>query len=82
MATTRKMTTGDESELSGVISGSTGTCPAVVFTVQSTKVTVNTATTYPHTSCADATKNGARVEVTGTKQTDGSVLATRVSLDD
>jgi hypothetical protein len=71
-----------ESELSGVISGSTGTCPAVVFTVQSTKVTVNTSTTYPHTSCADATKNGARVEVTGTKQTDGSVLATHVSLDD
>jgi uncharacterized protein DUF5666 len=71
-----------ESELSGVISSSTGTCPAVTFTVQSTKVTVNTATDYPHTSCADATKNGARVEVTGTKQTDGSVLAARVSLDD
>ena len=44
--------------------------------------TVNAATTYQHTSCADATKNGARVEVTGTKQTDGSVLATHVSLDD
>ena len=72
----------DESELSGVISDSTGTCPAVAFTVQCTKVTVNPATTYPHTSCADATKNGARVEVTGTKQTDGSVLATSVSLDD
>jgi hypothetical protein len=43
---------------------------------------VNTATAYPHTSCADATKNGARVEVTGTKQTDGSVLATSISLDD
>jgi hypothetical protein len=73
---------GDESELSGMISGSTGACPTVAFTVQSTKVTVNTATAYPHTSCADATKNGVRVEVTGTKQTDGSVLATSISLDD
>ena len=71
-----------QSELRGVISDSTGTCPAVAFTVQNTKVTVNTATTYPHTSCADATKNGARVEVTGTKQTDGSVLATRITLND
>jgi hypothetical protein len=54
----------------------------VTFTVQSTKVTVNKDTAFPRTSCADATKNGAKVEVKGAKQTDGSVLATRVSLDD
>ena len=66
--------------LTGTVSGSTGTCPTVTFMVQSTKVTVNNATTYPQTSCADATKNTASVKVTGTKQSDGSVLATSVSV--
>jgi Domain of unknown function (DUF5666) len=66
--------------LTGVISGSTGTCPAVTFTVQSTKVTVNSSTTFPSTTCADTTKNDANVTVTGTKQADGSVLATSVAL--
>ncbi|HYS26172.1 MAG TPA: DUF5666 domain-containing protein [Vicinamibacterales bacterium] len=66
--------------LTGLISGSTGTCPAVTFTVQSTKVTVNSATTFPSTTCADATKNDANVTVTGTKQADGSVVATSISL--
>lgn len=66
--------------VSGVISGATGTCPAVTFTVSSTKITVNSSTTYPGTTCADATKNGANVKVTGTKQTDGSILATSVAL--
>jgi hypothetical protein len=66
--------------VSGLISASTGTCPAVTFTVSSAKITVNSATTYPGTTCADATKNGANVKVTGTKQTDGSILATSVAL--
>jgi len=66
--------------LTGFVSGSTGTCPAVTFTVQSTKVTVNSSTTFPSTTCADATKNDANVTVTGTKQSDGSVIATSVSL--
>lgn len=66
--------------VSGVISGATATCPAVTFTVSSTKITVNSSTTYPGTTCADATKNGANVKVTGTKQTDGSILATSVAL--
>ena len=66
--------------LTGFISGSTGTCPAVTFTVQSTKVTVNSSTTFPSTTCADATKNDANVTVTGTKQADGSVVATSVAL--
>ena len=66
--------------LTGFISGSRGTCPAVTFTVQSTKVTVNSSTTFPSTTCADATKNDANVTVTGTKQADGSVVATSVAL--
>ena len=72
----------NQAEVSGLTSGSSGTCPAVTFTVQNTKVTVNSSTTYSGTSCANATKNGVKVDVKGTKQSDGSILATRVSLDD
>jgi len=68
------------STLSGIVSASTGTCPAVTLTVQATKVTVNSATTFPSTTCADATKNDATVKVTGAKQADGSVVATSISL--
>lgn len=71
-----------QAEVSGIVSGSAGTCPAVTFTVASTKVTVNKDTAYPHTSCDVATKNGAKVEVKGAKQTDGSIAATRVEIDD
>jgi hypothetical protein len=70
----------NEADVEGVVSGSTGTCPSVTFMVKTTKVTVNSATTYDKTSCADATKNGASVDVTGTKQADGSVLAKKVEL--
>ena len=68
-------------ELKGAVSLQAGTCPAITFTVQATKVTAAAATTYEHGACA-AVKNGTRVEVRGTKQTDGSVLATRISFDD
>jgi hypothetical protein len=71
----------NEAEVEGVVSGSTGTCPAVTFTVKSTKVTTNSATSFRDGTCADATANGATVEVKGTKQTDGSILATRVDLE-
>ena len=70
----------DTRELEGVVSASTGTCPAVTFTVNTTKVTTNSATVFRNGACADATKNGARVEVEGTRQADGSILATRVEL--
>ena len=69
------------SELEGTVSLQTGTCPAVTFTVQNTKVSAATTTSYEHGACA-AVKNGARVQVKGTKQTDGSVLATRISVED
>jgi hypothetical protein len=80
LATSISLNPPTTTTLTGVISGSTGTCPAVTFTVQSTKVTVNSATTYPSTTCADATKNSANVKVTGTKQADNSVVATSVAL--
>jgi hypothetical protein len=68
-------------EAEGVVSGSTGTCPAVTFMVGTKKITTDSSTSFRHGTCADATTNGAMVEVKGTKQSDGSILATRVELE-
>ena len=71
-------------EASGVVSASTGACPAVTFTVGAgTKVAVTKDTTVrKNTSCAAATKNGAKIEVKGTRASDGTITATRVEIDD
>jgi hypothetical protein len=66
-----------EVELKGKISLLAGTCPSVTFTVSSTKVTTNAVTSFDDSVCT-ALHNGDAVEVKGTKQTDGSVLASRV----
>src|SRR6185436_7785506 len=68
-----------EAEVEGLVSGSTGACPAVTFTVGTTKVTTNSATSFRDGTCTDV-KDGARVEVKGTRQADGSILATRVEI--
>ena len=59
------------------MSGLTGTCPTLSFTVQATKVTTTASTTFKDITCA-AVANGAAVEVKGAKQTDGSVVASKV----
>jgi hypothetical protein len=71
----------NEGEVSGVVSGLSGSCPAITFMIKTTKVTANNATTYDHTSCS-AIKNDLKVDVEGTKQADGSIVASHVSLDD
>ena len=68
-------------ELTGTVSLMAGTCPAVTFTVQSTKVSSNAATVFDHVTCLTL-KNDAKVVVKGSKQADGSVLATSVSFQD
>lgn len=68
-------------ELQGAISLLAGTCPSLTFTVSSTKVTTNSATAFNDTTCAGL-HNGGVVEVKGTRQTDGSVLATKVEKND
>ena len=69
----------DDNEIKGPVSNLAGTCPALTFTVASTKVTTNTSTKFedPCTRIA----NGGRVEVKGTRQADGSIVATEVELD-
>lgn len=70
-----------EAAVSGTISGLSGTttCPAVTFTVGTTKVTTSSSTTFIGVTCS-ALANGTKVDVKGAKQTDGSIAASRVSL--
>jgi hypothetical protein len=52
----------------------------VTFTVSSTTVTANAATKFDGVACT-ALASAGRVEVKGTRQTNGSVLATKVEKD-
>lgn len=70
-------------KIEGAISGlsSTATCPAVTFTLGTTQVTTSAATVFDDVTCA-ALANNTVVKVKGTRQADGSVLATSVEADD
>jgi hypothetical protein len=78
-------------ELTGAVSALAGTCPVATFTVTTaaaagaaattTQVATTATTTFGETTCA-AVVNGVIVEVKGTRQADGSIVATRVSLED
>jgi len=70
----------NESELKGAISAKSGTCPTLSFTVASTHVTTNGSTKFDGVACS-ALANCARVDVSGTKQTNGSVLASTIEQD-
>ena len=67
----------NEIELEGTMSGLTGTCPALSFSVGSRKVATNASTSFDKTACS-AFRSGDRVQVKGTARADGSVLATRL----
>jgi hypothetical protein len=66
--------------LTGVVSALAGTCPTVTFVVENTKVSAAAATSYQNGACA-AVKNGVHVQVKGNRQADGSVAATRISMN-
>ena len=75
-----------EAEVSGRVSGllnsNSNSCPAIAFMIGNTKVRADQNTTYGNNTSCSAIKNDLKVEVKGTKQNDGSVLARRISLDD
>jgi len=71
----------DEVELEGTVSGLTGSCPTLTFTVKGTTVKTSAATRFEDGSCTGV-RNGAKVEVKGTRQSDGSVLASKVEVED
>ena len=74
-------TNNREQRMEGVLSARTGTCPAITFTVLGTRVTTTSATRFKDTSCTNVV-DGRRVEVRGQRQTDGSILASRVEPED
>lgn len=71
----------DEFEARGVVSGLSGTCPAITFTLNGTTVRANASTEFEHGTCASIA-NGDTVEVEGTRQADGSVIAKEIERDE
>jgi len=76
-----------DAKVEGKIAALAGTCPSLTFDVVSgttttttTKVTTNADTKFDDVLCT-ALANDAVVEVKGTTQTDGSILATKVELE-
>jgi uncharacterized protein DUF5666 len=70
-----------EGRVSGLLNSNSNSCPNITFTIGNTKVTADQNTTYRGTSC-NAFRNDLKVEVEGRRLNDGSVLASRISLDD
>jgi Domain of unknown function (DUF5666) len=70
-----------EVEAEGRVSNLSGSCPALTFAVQGKTVKTNSATKFQHGSCTSIA-NGTRVEVEGTRQADGTILATKVEIED
>jgi hypothetical protein len=65
--------TGQPLSLSGKVSGKTGTCPNLTFTLSGNTIKTNSTTAFS-VSCT-AVKDNDKVAVTGLVQADGSVLA-------
>src|SRR5262245_46633202 len=58
----------------GTVSGLTGVCPTVTFTLEGKTVTTTASTRYDGGACSDL-KNGARVKVAGAASASGSIAA-------
>jgi len=69
--------TGGAVEIEGSVGGLKGTCPSVTFGINGYSIATNASTSFDGSACA-ALKNGDKVKVNGTRQSDGSVLATSV----
>jgi uncharacterized protein DUF5666 len=69
----------NEVEMQGTLGAMTGTCPAISSTVGGTKFTTSSSTRFD-TSCSSLA-SGQKVEIKGTRNSDGSIAATRVKKD-
>ena len=69
-----------EAAVSGAVTSKTGACPAISFKIGATSVTTSTKTEFKGATCATLV-NGTKVEVKGTKQATGVVLASLVQAD-
>jgi Domain of unknown function (DUF5666) len=68
---------GGEFEIEGSLGGLHGTCPTLSFTVNGFAISTSASTTFEGGACSSL-KSGNKVDVQGTKQSDGSIAATRV----
>ena len=71
-----------EAEVDGKVSSLSNSCPGITFMIGNTKVTADQNTTYGKNTSCGVIKNDLKVEVEGNRQSDGSVLARRISIDD
>jgi hypothetical protein len=79
--TTGPGASGTEQKVDGTVTGQTGVCPNISFSIGSTRVNANQSTTYTGTSCSTLGQNGQSVEVKGTTQSDGSLLAREIEVE-
>lgn len=68
-------------ELEGPVTGKSGSCPALSFWVAGTQVTTHRNTEFDDTACGRLAERD-EVQVEGTRQSNGSVLASKVEKDD
>ena len=71
----------DQGEVSGPVTASTGSCPALTLTVRTTIVKTTALTAFHDVAC-NAVQVGTRIEAKGTKQSDGSLLASRLEREE
>lgn len=67
-------------QVSGRVSDVSGTCPNLRFVVRGSVVSTNSNTGFARGSCGHVV-NGMEVDVEGTRQSDGSILARKVELN-
>jgi Domain of unknown function (DUF5666) len=65
-----------EAKVEGTLGSVSGTCPAISSSVNSTKFTASASTRFDN-ACSSV-RSGDKVEVRGTRNTDGSLAATRL----
>jgi hypothetical protein len=68
-----------EGHVSSIVAGTA--CPTLAFMVGTVKVTLTAATMFEGGTCASI-KNGSDVDVQGTRQADGSIVASKVEFGD
>jgi hypothetical protein len=66
-----------EIRIEGIVTALAGSCPTLSFTVGSERILTDARTAFERVTCATL-RNGARVEVKGSRQADRSILAREV----
>jgi len=77
-ATTAPPPTSATVTMNGTIGGLTGTCPVLTMSVGTTYIRTNSATAFSGKSCGEL-KAGDAIGIAGTRQSDGTVLATTIA---